>query len=162
MWQSRRTICFLTMTSTEHRIQAEAETRSPEGLQQRSKASAGSGGRNGLRAPNLNCENVRVRAATTPEPEPPGSQVLRLAESRRGLKCCGHRPEPVPAETSREAQKCCAWQHQRGGPRNALGHRPEPEVLPLPAETSREARKCCAWQHRGGGAPKRARAPSRA
>ena len=48
------------------------------------------------------------------------------------------------------------------GPRNALGHRPEPEVLPLPAETSREAPKCCAWQHQGGGAPKRARAPSRA
>ena len=39
----------------------------------------------------------------------------------------------------------------RRGPRNALGHRPEPEVLPLPAETSREARKCCAWQHQGGG-----------
>ena len=41
--------------------------------------------------------------------EPRGSQVLRLAASRGG------------------------------GPRNALGHRPEPEVLPLPAETSREA-----------------------
>ena len=39
----------------------------------------------------------------------------------------------------------------RGGPRNALGYRPEPEVLPLPAETSREAAKCCAWQHQGGG-----------
>ena len=164
---------------------------------------------------------------------------------------------PLPAETSREAPKCCAWQHQeggpetrsgtvqslkccpcqqkraarlppgsikgggpetrsgtvqsqqkraarlpseppgsqvlrlaasRGGPRNALGYRPEPEVLPLPAETSREAPKCYAWQHQGGGpetrsgtvaetsreapkccawqhqggAPKRARAPSRA
>ena len=55
--------------------------------------------------------------------------------------------------------KCCAWQHQgRGGPRNALGYRPDPEVLPLPAETSREAPKCCAWQQRGG-APKRARVP---
>ena len=43
--------------------------------------------------------------------------------------------------------KC--W-HQEG-PRNALGHRPEPEVLPLPAETSREAPKCCAWQHQGRG-----------
>ena len=52
---------------------------------------------------------------------------------------------------SREAQKCCAWQHRGGGPRNALGHRPEPEVLPLPAETSREAQKCCAWQHQEGG-----------
>ena len=87
---------------------------------------------------------------------------------------------PLPAETSREAPKCCAWQHQGGGPRNALGtvqslkccpcqqkraarlpsapgsikalgHRPEPEVLPLPAETSREAPKCCAWQHQEGG-----------
>ena len=58
---------------------------------------------------------------------------------------------PLPAETSREAPKCCAWQHQRKGPRNALGHRPEPEVLPLPAETSREAPKSCAWQHQEGG-----------
>ena len=33
------------------------------------------------------------------------------------------------------------------GPRNALGCRAEPEVLPLPAETS------CAWQHQGGGGP---------
>ena len=41
----------------------------------------------------------------------------------------------------------------RGGPRNALGHRPEPQVLPLPAETSREAPKCCAWQHQRGGGP---------
>ena len=38
-----------------------------------------------------------------------------------------------------------------GGPRNALGHRPEPQVLPLPAETRREAPKCCAWQHQGEG-----------
>ena len=53
--------------------------------------------------------------------------------------------------------KCCAWQHQgRGGPRNALGYRPEPEVLPLPAETSREAPKCCAWQHQGRGGPRNA------
>ena len=58
-------VCFLTMTSTEHRIQAEAETRSPEGLQQRSKASAGSGGRNGLRAPNFNCDNVRVNVCAS-------------------------------------------------------------------------------------------------
>ena len=123
--------------------------------------------------------------------EPRGSQVLRLAASRGGPRnALGYRPEPevlpLPAETSREAPKCCAWQHQGRGPRNALG-RPEPEVLPLPAETSREAPKCCAWQHqeggprnalghrpepRGsqvlrlaasrGGGPKRARAPSRA
>ena len=59
---------------------------------------------------------------------------MRLAASRGGA------PEvlPLPAETSREAQKCCAWQHQGGGPRNALRHRPELEALPLPAETSRE------------------------
>ena len=60
---------------------------------------------------------------------------------------------PLPTETSREAPKCCAWQHQEGGPRNALGCRPEPEVLPLPAETSREAPKRCAWQHQGRGGP---------
>ena len=95
-----------------------------------------------------------------PEPasrsEPRGSQVLRLAASRGGgpetrlgtvqsLKCCPCQQKPG------EAPKCCAWQHQGGGPRNALGHRPEPEVLPLPAETSREAPKCCAWQHQGEG-----------
>ena len=114
-----------------------------------------------------------------PEPAPAsGSQVLRLAASRGGPRnALGYRPEPevlpLPAETSREAAKCCAWQHEEGGPetrsgtvqslkccpcqqkraarlpsaasrgpRNALGHRPEPEVLPLPAETSREAPKC--------------------
>ena len=82
---------------------------------------------------------------------------LRLAASIEGApKRAGYRPEPevlpLPAETSREAPKCCAWQHQGGGgPRNALGYRPEPEVLPLPAETSREAPKCCAWQHQEGG-----------
>ena len=131
--------------------------------------------------------------------------MLRLAASRGGPRnALGHRPEPevlpLPAETSREAPKCCAWQRGGGakpsaapgsikggsgpetrsgsvqslkccpasrneprgsqvlrlaasrlGPRNALGYRPEPEVLPLPAETSREAPKCCAWQHQGGG-----------
>ena len=117
------------------------------------------------------CVSTCVRAATSPEPEPRGSQVLRLAASRGGPRnALGHRPEPealpLPAETSREAPKCCAWQHQggggpnqvlrlaasrEGGPRNALGYRPEPEVLPLPAETSREAPKCCAWQHQEGG-----------
>ena len=90
--------------------------------------------------------------------------MLRLAASRGGgpRNALGHRPEPevlpLPAETSREAPKCCAWQHQGGAvqslkcclcqqkraARNALGHRPEPEVLPLPAETSREAPKCWA------------------
>ena len=89
----------------------------------------------------------------------------------------GYRPEPevlpLPAETSREAPggpetrsgtvqslKCCPCQQKRaarlpsaapGSIKNALGYRPEPEVLPLPAETSREAAKCCAWQHQGGG-----------
>ena len=48
---------------------------------------------------------------------------------------------------------CVCVSIKGGGPRNALGHRPEPEVLPLPAETSREAPKCCAWQHQGGGGP---------
>ena len=74
---------------------------------------------------------------------------------------------PLPAETSREAPKCCAWQHRvrslkccpcqqkraarlpsaapgsikRGAPKRARV-RPEPELLPLPAETSREAPKC--------------------
>ena len=105
------------------------------------------------------CVSTCVRAATSPEPEPRGSQVLRLANA------LGHRPEPevlpLPAETSREAPKCCAWQHQGGGGPNQVlrlaasreGYRPEPEVLPLPAETSREAPKCCAWQHQGGGGP---------
>ena len=72
-------------------------------------------------------------------------KLLRLAggpETRSGtvqsLKCC-----PCQQRTSREAQKCCGLAASRGGPRNALGHRPEPEVLPLPAETSREAPECC-------------------
>ena len=67
--------------------------------------------------------------------------MLRLAASRGGG------PE-TRSGTILKAPKCCAWQHQGGGPRNALGHRPEPEVLPLPAETSREAPKCCV---KGGG-----------
>ena len=28
---------------------------------------------------------------------------------------------PLPAETSREAPKCCAWQHQEGGPETRSG-----------------------------------------
>ena len=76
----------------------------------------------------------------------------------RPRNALGHRPEPevlpLPAETSREAQKCCAWQHQGGGPRYALGQ--PSRGLPLPAETSREAQKCCAWQHRGQGGPRNA------
>ena len=84
-----------------------------------------------------------------PEPEvlPLPAETSReapkcLAASRGGAP---KRARAPPAETSREAPKCCAWQHQGGGPRNALGHRPEPEVLPLPAETSREAPKCCVY-----------------
>ena len=133
-----------------------------------------------------------------PKSAAPGSIKAGGPETRSGtvqsLKCCpcqqkpgaapgsikrgprnalDYRPEPevlpLPAETSREARKCCGPETRsgtvqslkccpcqqkraaqvlrlaasRGGPRNALGHCPEPEVLPLPAETSREARKCC-------------------
>ena len=99
------------------------------------------------------CPCQQKRAARLPSAAP--------AASRGGPRnALGHRPEPevlpLPAETSREAAKCCAWQHQGKKPRNALGYRPEPEVLPLPAETSREAPKCCAWQHQGGGGPRNA------
>ena len=61
--------------------------------------------------------------------------MLRLAASTRG----GAEPSAAPGSIK-----------GGGGPRNALGYRPEPEVL-LPAETSREAPKCCAWQHQEGG-----------
>ena len=96
---------------------------------------------------SLKCCPCQQKRAARLSSEPPGSQVLRLAASRGGPRnALGYRPEPevlpLPAETSCEAPKCCAWQHQEKGPRNALGHRPEPEVLPLPAETS-------AWQHQG-------------
>ena len=95
----------------------------------------------------LKCCPCQQKRAARLESAAPGS--IEGGGPRNAL---GHRPEPevlpLPAETSREAQKCCTWQ----GPRNALGHRPEPEVLPLPAETSREAQKCCAWQHQEGGA----------
>ena len=73
--------------------------------------------------------------------------MLRLAASRerapkraRAPSRASSRNEPRGSQVLRLA-----------GPRNALGHRPEPEVLPLPAETSREAPKCCAWQHQEGG-----------
>ena len=45
------------------------------------------------------CVSTCVRAATSPEPE-----VL-----------------PLAAETRREAPKCCAWQHQGGGPETRSG-----------------------------------------
>ena len=109
-----------------------------------------------------------MRAATSPEPEPRGSQVLRLAASRGGPRnALGHRPEPevlpLPAETSREAPKCCAWQHQGGGAQTkccAWQHqgRGGPETrsgtvqsLKCCCQQSREAPKCCAWQHQEGG-----------
>ena len=152
----------------------------------------------------------RPRNALGYRPEPEVLPCLRLAASSEGG--APKRARYLPAESSREAPKCCAWQHQgyrlcqqkraevlrlaasrgggpetrsgtvqslkccpcqqkraarlpsaasRGAPRNALGHRPEPEVLPLPAETSREAPKCCAWQHQGGGGAKPSAAPGR-
>ena len=107
--------------------------------------------------------------------QPRGSQVLRLAASRGGvpsaapgskgpetrsgtvqsLKCCikrGARLKCCPCQQKRAARlpSAAPGSIKGGGPRNALGYRPEPEVLPLP-ETSREAPKCCAWQHQGGG-----------
>ena len=110
------------------------------------------------------CPCQQKRAARLPSAAPGSikegggpNQVLRLAASREGggpetrsgtvqsLKCCPcSRNEPRGSQVLRLAAS-------RGGPRNALGDRPEPEVLPLPAETSREAPKCCAWQHQGGG-----------
>ena len=105
------------------------------------------------------CPCQQKRAARLPSAAPGSikegggpNQVLRLAASREGGgpetrsgSQLGYRPEPevlpLPAETSREAPKCCAWQHQGGGGGQT---------------------KCCAWQHQGrGGAPKRARVPSR-
>ena len=98
------------------------------------------------------CPCQQKRAARLPPCQ------LRLAGPRNAL---GHRPEPevlpLPAETSREAPtapasreapKCCAWQHE-GGPRNALGHRPEPEVLP-PASRN-EPRGCPASRNQPRG-----------
>ena len=103
--------------------------------------------------------------------------MLRLAASRGGgpetrsgtvqsLKCCpcqqkrarlpsaapGSIPSAAPGSIKEGGgqTKCCASIKGGGGPRNALGHRPEPQVLPLPAETSREAPKCCTWQHQEG------------
>ena len=93
--------------------------------------------------------------------EPRGSKVLHLAASRGGA--------PKRARVSRAARlpSAAPGSIKGGGPRNALGYRPEPEVsrneprgcrvlrlagrpepevLPLPAETSREAAECCAWQ----------------
>ena len=73
--------------------------------------------------------------------------MLRLAASRGGgpetrsgtVQCC-HCQQKRAARLQR-GSKVLRLAASRGGPRNALGHRPEPEVLPLPAETSREAPK---------------------
>ena len=86
----------------------------------------------------------------------------------------GYRPEPgvlpLPAETSREAPKCCAWQHQGGGgPETRSGTVQTLKCCPC------QQKRAASWQHQGGGgpnqvlrlaasrgAPKRARVPSRA
>ena len=86
--------------------------------------------------------------------EPRGSQVLRLApETRSGtvqsLKCCplGYRPEPevlpLPAETSREAPKCCAWQHHGGGPETRSGTVQTLKCCPCRARKRNE--RVCVW-----------------
>ena len=81
--------------------------------------------------------------------------MLRLAASRGGGP--ETRSGTLPAQTSREAAKCCAWQHQGWGPETRSGYRPEPEVLPLPAETGGgpetrlgtvQSLKCCPCQQK--------------
>ena len=65
--------------------------------------------------PSRACQ--QKRAARLPS-EPPGSQVLRLAASRRGApKRARAEVLPLPAETSREAPKCCQG---GGGPNQVL------------------------------------------
>ena len=138
------------------------------------------------------CPCQQKRAARLPSAAPgsiKGGGPETRSGTVQSLKCCpcqqkraARLPSAAPGSIKRggpetrsgtvQSLKCCPCQQKRAarlpsaapgrGPRNALGHRPEPEVLPLPAETSREAPKCCAWQHQGGGAPKRAWAPSRA
>ena len=92
--------------------------------------------------------------------QPRGSQVLRLAASRGGpetrsgtvqsLKCCPcqqKRAARLPsAETRSDTVQSLAPGSMKGGPKTR-------SCLPLPAETSREAPKCCAWQHQGRGGP---------
>ena len=74
-----------------------------------------------------------------------------------------YRPEPevlpLPAETSCEAPKCCAWQHQEGGPETRSGT--VQSLKCCPCQQKRAARLPSAAASRGG-APKRARVPSRA
>ena len=104
-----------------------------------------------------------LSAAPASRNEPRGNvcSVLAGPETRSNtvpsLKCC-------PCQQKRDARLPSAAPGgiKGGGPRNALGHRPEPQVLPLPAETRREAPECHPAASRRAGAPKRARAPSRA
>ena len=98
---------------------------------------------------NLKCCPCQQKRAARLPSAAPGSIKGGGPETRSGtvqsLKCC-------PCQQKRAARlPSAARSIKGGGPRNALGHRPEPEVLPLPAETSREAPKCCAWQHQEGG-----------
>ena len=105
---------------------------------------------------NLKCCPCQQKRAARLPSAAPGSIKGGGPETRSGtvqsLKCCPcqqKRAARLPSEPpDSQVLRLAA---SRGGPRNALGYRPEPEVLPLPAETSREAPKCCAWQHQGGG-----------
>ena len=128
------------------------------------------------------------RAARLPSAAP-GSIEGGGPETRSGtvqsLKCCPCQQKraarlkgggPETRSGTVQSLKCCPCQQKRaarlksaapgsikgGGPRNALGHRPEPEVLPLPAENEPRGSKVLRLAASRGGAPKRARAPSRA
>ena len=72
----------------------------------------------------------------------PSGSLTRQTHSRRThVRSRCPSALPLPAETSREAPKCCAWQHQGGGGAQTVQSL---KCCPLPAETSREAPKCCA------------------
>ena len=86
----------------------------------------------------------------------------------------GHRPEPevlpLPAETSREAPKCCI--KEGGGPTSAAPGSIKGGRGPETRSGTVQSLKCCPCQQKRaarlpsaasrGGAPKRARVPSRA
>ena len=63
---------------------------------------------------SLKCCPCQQKRAARLSSAAPGS--IKRGGPRNAL---GHRPEPevlpLPAETSREAPKCCAWQHPGGG-----------------------------------------------
>ena len=94
---------------------APASRNEPRGSQVLRLAASRGGAPKRARAPSR-----ASSAAPASRNEPRGSQVLRLAGPRNAL---GHRPEPevlpLPAEASREAPKCCAWQHEGGAPKRA-------------------------------------------